>query len=254
MYTERMSRRAAALAKKLTVSEYTFSAALPAPLTFAFVSDLHGCANEPVLAAIGRVGVDAVLVGGDFIHSTVEQASGLAFLAASAARWPTFCSLGNHEIPSDGAPFREMLAQTGARLLDNAAEAFRGVQIGGLTSGFAKADAQGNLTATPVPDCAFLERFAALPGFLLLLCHHPEYYERFIRPLPIPLTLSGHAHGGQWRPFGRALFAPGQGIFPRYTAGLYDGRLLVGRGLGNPQPIPRLWNPPELVIVRLQPC
>ena len=73
-----------------------------------------------------------------------------------------------------------------------------------------------------------------------------------IKPLPIDLTLSGHAHGGQWRFFGRGVFSPGQGLFPKYTSGMYDGgRFIVGRGLGNPIIIPRIFNSPEVLVIRL---
>ena len=81
----------------------------------------------------------------------------------------------------------------------------------------------------------------------------------------VELVIAGHAHGGQWRFFGQGLFAPGQGILPRFTGGLYRGRkhlrgqaaplssesplLLVSRGLGNQIRIPRLWNREELVYI-----
>jgi predicted MPP superfamily phosphohydrolase len=65
-------------------------------------------------------------------------------------------------------------------------------------------------------------------------------------------VLSGHAHGGQIRIFGQGLFAPGQGILPRYTAGLHDGRLLISRGMANHTIIPRLFNPPEMLTVELK--
>ncbi|MBQ3816071.1 MAG: metallophosphoesterase, partial [Clostridia bacterium] len=60
-----------------------------------------------------------------------------------------------------------------------------------------------------------------MPGFHILLCHHPEYWEPLVHGRRIELTVSGHAHGGQWRIFGRGVYAPGQGLFPRYTSGLY---------------------------------
>ena len=53
----------------------------------------------------------------------------------------------------------------------------------------------------------------------------------------LDLVLSGHAHGGQVRlPFIGGLVAPNQGVFPTYTAGLYEEQntsMVVSRGLGN---------------------
>ena len=48
--------------------------------------------------------------------------------------------------------------------------------------------------------------------------------------------------------------APGQGIFPKYTSGVYmnSGRqLVVSRGLGNSSFPIRLFNHPEIIIVSL---
>ena len=102
------------------------------------------------------------------------------------------------------------------------------------------------------PETDWLGDYCVQAGWRLLLCHHPEYWPRFLRELPIPLTLSGHAHGGQIRIFGRGLYAPGQGFLPKYTSGLYEGRLLVSRGLSNNVVIPRLFNPTELVYLDLE--
>ena len=106
---------------------------------------------------------------------------------------------------------------------------------------------------TPPPNLRWLARFSSLPGFKLLLCHHPEYYPDYIKPLPVDVILAGHAHGGQWRFFGHGIFSPGQGPFPALTSGVTDNRLVISRGLANNAGIPRLFNPPELVIVRLVP-
>ena len=64
------------------------------------------------------------------------------------------------------------------------------------------------------------------------------------------LILSGHAHGGQWRIGRQGIFAPSQGLFPRLTEGVHDGRLLISRGLANRTPVPRLNNPPETVYIQ----
>ena len=103
---------------------------------------------------------------------------------------------------------------------------------------------------TPPPNLEWLKFFAALNGYKLLLNHHPEYYPDYIKELDIDLTLSGHAHGGQIRILGQGLIAPGQGFFPKYTSGMYDGRLIVSRGLANnAPPIPRLFNRKELIFI-----
>ena len=236
---------------RIEMTEYRIRASLTAPLTLIFVSDLHGCDNEPLLAHIRDSGAQAVLVGGDYMHNERNFTRGFDFLRQSARLLPTFCVLGNHEMHYT-ADVRAATRETGAVLLDNEAVAFKGIVLGGLGTGYTPGGPQSRRGLPPTPDLSFLRRFAAMPGYKLLLSHHPEYWEPYIRPFPIDLTVSGHAHGGQWRFFGCGIFAPGQGIFPRYTSGLYEGRLLVGRGLGNPHVFPRIGNRPEMILLHLE--
>lgn len=229
----------------ISVSEYTLFANENINLSFAFVSDLHNCENEPIFDVIASIGVDAILVGGDFIHNSLFFKKGFEFLKSAATMMPVFCSLGNHEIGYSG-DLRSKILNMGATLLDNDFVNFKGVNIGGLTSGYfyKKEDFK--------PNIAFLEKFSKTQGFKILLSHHPEYYAKYIKKLPIDLTLSGHAHGGQWRFFGKGIFAPGQGIFPKYTKGAYENRLIVSSGLGNQTVVPKINNPPEILKVNIK--
>ena len=74
----------------------------------------------------------------------------------------------------------------------------------------------------------------------------------------VNLVLSGHAHGGQFRlPLIGGLFAPGQGIFPKYDAGLYTvgcTNMVVSRGVGNSLFPFRVNHRPEVVVVRMATC
>lgn len=91
--------------------------------------------------------------------------------------------------------------------------------------------------------------------YVILLSHRPEYFELYTG-YPVDLALTGHAHGGQVRlPLIGGLYAPGQGWFPRYTAGLYeqgDFKMITGRGIGNSKNLTRVFNPPEIVLVELR--
>ena len=80
---------------------------------------------------------------------------------------------------------------------------------------------------------------------------NPFLNDEYIRELDIDLTLSGHAHGGQWRVFGRGVFAPGQGILPKYTSGMHENRFIVSRGLANNAFVPRLFNSTELIFIEV---
>ena len=87
------------------------------------------------------------------------------------------------------------------------------------------------------------------------MAHRPDRADSYATGFD--LVVSGHAHGGQLRIPGLidGLWAPNQGWFPEYTSGLYpleEGQLAVSRGLCK-SAIPRLFNRPELVILRIVP-
>lgn len=237
-------------------------------LTIALVTDLHERDPEPLLVQLGQLRPDLICVAGDTFerfrvnghltepnwmvrllfrlddlflkaeapsHST-ENAYRFVREAGSLA--PVFLSLGNHEAflnPED----RTVLEEAGAVLLDNRFVSWQGLTIGGLSS----------LGVHTPEGRQFLQEFSAEPGRKILLCHHPEYYDNHLSHLPIDLILSGHAHGGQVRLFGRGLFSPGQGLLPRYHRGLYHGRLAVSAGCANTAAVPRFGNPTELVAL-----
>ena len=222
------------------------SGRLKAPLTVAFVSDLHDDVYDDILPHLR--GADAILIAGDMTdrHSKKPPRRAEGFLRAAAGIAPTYLSIGNHERRMPGAQaWRAVTETTGVTVLDNAVCRLReDVALGGLSS-----------QKKPV-DAAVVQALAREDGFRLLLCHHPEYFVPYVKDADVELTLSGHAHGGQIRLFGRGLFAPGQVFFPRLTSGFYeDGRLLVSWGLASHNLIPpRINNPCELIILTLLPA
>ena len=230
----------------LTVTEYDI-AGTGTDLLLAVVADLHDRRAKETAERVISLSPDACLFVGDLFEapprrrsfSTDEAARCLDILAPHCQ---LFWSRGNHDhtLP-DG--LTETMARLGVCRLEDNFTPFRGILIGGLSSAYYR---KGR-----TPDLAFLDRFSTQRGYKLLLSHHPEYYDRYIRGRGIDLTVSGHAHGGQWRFFGRGVYAPGQGIFPRYTSGFYDdGHLLVSRGV-KPSRLPRFLNPREILLLRL---
>lgn len=227
------------------------------PISIALVADLHACPHENLVARLRAEKPDVILIAGDLMENVElgdSGASGYAFLRACAEIAPTYYSLGNHETVGAGKKktldehliakdIRARVAKTGAVLLHNESVLWNGIRICGLTSGLSKKE--------NIPCKEALSAFATAPEFRILLCHHPEYYMPYIRQTDIELTVCGHAHGGQWRFFGRGVFAPGQGLFPKYTSGVVDGRCVISRGAGDHTFIPRIANPRELVIIRL---
>lgn len=244
--------------RKKSVTTYYNIPALPngKPLSIALVTDLHSCEHETLVDRLRDETPDMILLVGDIIEAkqlTDEQSSTYAFLRSCVAIAPTYYSFGNHEVIGANkkaktceknilAEIRDRITETGVTLLHNESVLTDGIRICGLTSGLTKKENRPNEEA--------LAEFANSSEFRILLCHHPEYYEPYIRQTNIDLIVCGHAHGGQWRFFGHGIFAPGQGILPKYTAGVIDNRCIISRGAGDHTFIPRILNPRELVIIR----
>ena len=212
---------------------------LSAPVTFAVVSDLHDEPYEDLWPLIE--GADALLVPGDVCDRYRQSSSrGAAFLREAARRMPTFFSVGNHETRlSNYRALISELESTGAEVLVNRYVRFGECWIGGWYLP----------EIVRVPD--MLDRFEALEGVKVLLCHKPEYYIKYMRGRALDLVAAGHAHGGQIRVAGRGLYSPGQGILPRYTRGVVDGRMVISAGAGNPVRLPRWNNPCEALKIVL---
>ena len=96
-------------------------------------------------------------------------------------------------------------------------------------------------------------RFRASGGpdeFPILLAHHPHAFDAAIAA-GLPLTLSGHTHGGQIMLTDHIGAGP---ILFRYWSGLYrtnGSSLVVSNGVGNWFPL-RIGAPAEIVLVTLQ--
>ena len=252
----------------------TFYTVPGCPLSAALVADLHERPYDAALASLEKNRPSLICVAGDFLYGQpakenlkLREAGLLPFFAACASLAPCFVSLGNHEWEISDEELA-LIREAGAVPLHNTftvvENAGKRLVIGGLSSsrvnayrrflaeGFSPREADRRTCSRFLrlpPALDWLDGYCAESGYHLLLCHHPEYYPRYLRERKIELILSGHAHGGQIRICGQGLFAPGQGLFPRLTDGVTDGRLVISRGLANCQRIPRLFNPTELVYV-----
>ncbi|MBE6578165.1 MAG: hypothetical protein E7653_08555 [Ruminococcaceae bacterium] len=237
---------------------------------FALLSDLHskeGRKIDGIIKLVAEARPDYILMPGDIferLDGTLQsdKESGYELIRRSREIAPVIYSIGNHEnggirswdklkwnkikcIPKYYAPADvEKIEGSGAVIVDDGYVVIDGIAFGGVASGLI------NISRGPLLD--WIDGFCALDMPKVLLCHHPEYYPEYLKGRDIDLIVSGHAHGGQWRVFGRGVFAPGQGLFPKYTEGVHDGKLVVSRGLKPSGVIPRFFNPPEVVIIDVE--
>ena len=230
----------------------------------AILSDIHNKAFD--LSLLEKEKVDLILIPGDICSEHLsEEAWRCADKDKRSIIWkspdiafnlfqelpniaPTFYSTGNHECRWNEFD-KQIVRNSGTVLLDNEYCRFKGMVIGGISSIPKERKDNSDGTYINIME-GIIGKMKKEEGKKILLLHEPQLYDKYgLREEPIDLVVSGHAHGGQWRFFGHGVFAPGQGIFPKYTKGFYNGKLLVSAGMTNTAPIPRFFNPTEIVIV-----
>ena len=258
---------AATLDSRLAVRRYTVrDARFSAPVRLLLITDLHACRygsdQQTLLRAIEQAAPDLILLGGDFFDDRLPSAPAETLLAALQGRWPCWYVTGNHEYWSGQADhFLQLLRDYGVEVLqgESCVLTFHGqtFNLCGIDDPEALRYAEG---AQPVSEqLQQAARIRANGNYTILLAHRPELIDAYAAN-GFDLVLSGHAHGGQWRLPGllNGLYAPDQGIFPKYAGGRYtvgQTTLIVSRGLARETTvIPRIFNRPELVIVDLLPA
>jgi predicted MPP superfamily phosphohydrolase len=212
---------------------------LSQPLRLLVVSDLHDKEYEDILPMLPEG--DALLMPGDAVDRYRQETRlSLAFIREAAQVLPTFVGVGNHEMRLENFyDFRTAVEETGATLLFNSY-----VRLGELVVGcWYRPEEYGYRNILPA-----MEKES---GVRVLMCHRPEDYMKRLRDTQVDLVLAGHAHGGQIRLFGQGLYAPGQGIFPKYTYGVTDNRMIISSGASNNVHVPRIGNPCEVLLINL---
>lgn len=254
-----------ALDERLILRTYTVaSPKLTAEVRLAVVTDFHSSDNaEEVAAMVASCAPDAVLLVGDlFDDDTANRPTErtLSLMRQLSAQYPCYYVSGNHE-----AWTGEMDA-----LYQQTEEA--GVTVLRMSSGVLTVRGQ-RIALCGIPD-PYEMVFSGAPDteeqlrqaledvdsadFTVLLAHRPELLAKYAQ-FPLDLVVSGHAHGGQVRIPGvlNGLYAPNQGWFPKLAGGAYtqDGTtLIVSRGLAVRTRLPRIFNRPEVVLVRCVPA
>jgi len=225
-------------------------------IRIALLTDLHDTYYGNVLIKrIRAAGPDLILLGGDIYDDIDDNDYTRELLPKLPEIAPVYYVSGNHEIWSgkyESEIYGELVSY-GITVLNNE---YAELEINGNGVILAGIDdrAQSDLGAV------MADTFGELGGsdkYKILLAHRPEHIDEY-RRYAFDLVLSGHAHGGQVRiPFlVNGVYAPNQGLFPKYAGGLYDfGRqkLIVSRGLSRWHSfyMPRVFNRPELVVITL---
>lgn len=253
---------------KLDVTEYELKTPeINGEISIAVVSDLHSKPFYRVLQKLKDIKPDIIAVTGDFINDRCKNKEKmLAFAAELSAAAPVYYITGNHErrlenfdeiiLQLKNAGFHVLLNQTALCEVKKQKIAFLGLDENQADFEDYKARRRGTFQYKDMSP--YFDELSQYDCFKIVLSHYPENFclvkENNYCQYDFDLQLSGHAHGGQFiLPLIGPVFSPGQGLFPKYARGAFGERprLIVSRGLGNSEFPLRLFNHPELVLLRL---
>ena len=227
------------------------------------ITDLHshmyGKGQKKIVKKIKDQSPDLIALAGDIADDKVPIYGTEVFLDRIKDIAPIYYVTGNHEIWT--------------REVSNVKNVFRYYRVKVLENNYEEVNVNGIdllLAGVEDPDIIPYERpnsnwydeveeglvdVENKKGYKILLSHRPELVD-FYNTMDFDLVLSGHAHGGQVRiPFIlNGLYAPHQGLFPKYAGGIYEHENythVVSRGTSFNPKLPRIFNPPEVVSITI---
>lgn len=235
-----------------------------ATVRIVLISDLHshiyGKDQGKIAKKIKDQNPDIIALAGDIADDVVPIHGTKLFLSAIKDIAPIYYVTGNHEIwTRDVANIKEIFNSFNVKVLENNYEE---ISINGMKLVVGGVD-DPDIIRYERPKSNWYEEIEQdfsdvenLEGYKILLSHRPELVD-FYDTLPFNMVLSGHSHGGQVRiPFVlNGLLAPNQGLFPKYAGGVYEHQNythVVSRGISFNPRLPRIFNPPEVVVIDIK--
>lgn len=224
-------------------------------LRIALVSDMHvgtftnGRAVKRIVEETSRLQADLVLLPGDLINNSLSDLSdALDAVSNMQSRYGAYLSVGNHDLIENDAEFvRRVKARLPLLVDESRIIPIRGhlVQLLGL-----RWEREEHRIDASV---RWVGRRINPGAFPILLAHHPHAFDA-AAAAGIPLTVSGHTHGGQLMLTDSVGFGS---MMYRYWSGLYrkpehnGASLVVSNGVGNWFPL-RVGAPAEIIHLTLR--
>ena len=259
---------------KYMLSESFYEIDLPEvtePIRIVQLTDLHnsefGENNSKLVDHVAAQHPDLILITGDLLNQDTDRtdiAIGLIEDLKDIA--PVYISFGNHELGYEkkyGVDLRSLYTKAGAVVLEfdwlDLEVKEQKIRLGGLYGYCLPAEYE---TEARENECNYLDEFQNTEDIKILMCHMPIcwQYGGSLDYWDADVVFAGHSHGGQVIiPGVGGLWAPDRGWFPGREQGLYwskDGQkvLVLSRGLGNREKIPRFNNIPEILIADIVPA
>ena len=229
----------------------------------AQISDFHNTFNRQLknrlVSSLKQENPDIIVITGDLIDSRRTSVNcAVKFVEQIKDIAPIYYVTGNHESrKTQYYDLQKKLLEMGVTILHDSLTVLSretdSIDLIGLDDPcFSQLDTMeeetGNMMAWRINRIRDPDRYT------IILCHRPELLKTYAG-CNGDLVFCGHAHGGQIRlPHIAGLYAPHQGVLPKYTGGIYrEGStvMVVSRGIGNSLFPFRINNHPNLVIVQL---
>lgn len=224
------------------------------------ISDYHNDPAPGLISEIKTAHPDIIVMTGDMTHDKGgSYLPALELIKRLVKIAPCYIVSGNHDIWRNDYPeFVSDCRNAGAIFLQNETVPIKQgeseILISGMEDVFSKVRSRQKITQ-------YLKNFSVSEQYQILLFHRANALD-CIKDFGFDLILAGHLHGGQVRiPHFGGVCSPLSGmtedktiLFPKYSGGIYkhkDCTMIVNRGIGNPMPIPRLYNRPEIGIITL---
>lgn len=227
-------------------------------------STIYGKKQKKLIKKIREYDPDVIVLVGDIAVDNEPHEGTELLLSVISKEYPCYYVTGNHEFKSGEVTYiKEMIRGYGVTILEGNTVLIdvngQKIQLAGVDdpNGFdGSYYCEDGITDEWREQLANCKEELTDGVYSILLSHRPEITEIY-RNSGFDLVIAGHAHGGQVRIPGisNGLYAPNQGLFPKYAGGLYelgDTTMVVSRGLCR-NLIPRVFNPPEIVVIDLEP-
>ena len=181
---------------------------------------------------------------------------------------PVYYGYGNHETGWEARhqkDLHEIFSAAGATVLESEYVDIeikgQKLRIGGYMGYWLQPHMMTSDQEQKKREFQFFADFSNTERQMILLNHIPTAWLdwHYIDRASAGIVFCGHYHGGTVRIplLDQGLFAPYVGWFPPYTRGVFQGKettCILSAGLGNEHVVPRMNNPPEVVVVDLLPA
>lgn len=238
---------------------------------YVVLSDLHnksyGEKNSRLIRKIIGLTPEGILIAGDILTAKPGKSYEVALdlIKNLAEKYPIYYGMGNHETRLFLYP--ETYGDMGERYL---------ADLNKVSVDFLKNESQqceDNIRITGLDmDRNYYKRLKKYPmdsnylketlceadkqKYEILLAHNPDYFEEYAE-WGADLVLSGHVHGGMMRlPVLGGVISPSVKLFPKYDGGIFKigkSTMILSRGLGMHTIPIRIFNPGELILLKISP-